>query len=182
MQPLITSNSLRDKMAKAKRSKQQNQAQSGGSRTIATNRRARYNYHLLDQYDAGLQLTGSEIKSIRAGQVNLRDGYVSIQKGEAWLQNVHIATYTAASRENHEETRSRKLLLKRREILKLEGLVTSKGLTIVPVRLYISEKGLAKVVIALARGKQLYDKRNAIADREARRNMERARKQTIYEA
>ena len=169
-------------MAKAKRSRQRRQVPSGGNRTIATNRRARYNYHLLDQYDAGLQLTGSEIKSIRAGQVNLRDGYVSIQRGEAWLHNVHIAPYTAASRENHEETRSRKLLLKRREILKLEGLVTGKGLTIVPVRLYISEKGLAKVVIALARGKHLYDKREAIAEREARRHMDRARKQAMYEA
>lgn len=169
-------------MAKTKRRKQRAQASADGSRTIATNRRARFNYHLLDQFDAGMHLTGSEIKSIRAGRVNLRDGFVNIQGGEAWLHNVHIATYAAASRENHEETRVRKLLLKRREIRKLEGLVTGKGLTIVPLRLYLSAKGLAKVEIALARGKHLYDKRDTIAHREAQRNMDRARKQALYDA
>ncbi len=169
-------------MARAKRKKQSAQTSPNGRRTVATNRRARYNYHLLDQFDAGLSLTGSEIKSIRAGRVDLRDGYVSIQDGEAWLHNVHVATYAAASRENHEETRTRKLLLKQREIRKLEGLVVGKGLTIVPVRLYISEKGLAKLEIALARGKHLYDKRDTIAHREAQRNMDRARKQARYDA
>ncbi len=169
-------------MAKAKRSQRAGHTGADGSRTIATNRRARYNYHLLDRYDAGLCLTGSEIKSIRAGRVNLRDGYVAIQGGEAWLRNVHIATYAAASRENHEETRTRKLLLKQREIRKLDDQVTGKGLTIVPVRLYIAGNGLAKIEIALARGKHLYDKRDTIANREAQRSMERARKQTLYES
>lgn len=166
---------------KRSKKKEARGAWEGGARTVATNRRARYNYHLLDQYDAGLQLLGTEIKSIRQGNVNLRDGFVRIQDGEAWLHNVHISAYSHGNRENHEEMRARKLLLKRREIQRLDAAVATKGLTIVPVRLYLSEAGFAKVRISLARGKQLHDKRTDIADREARRSMERARKEAQYE-
>lgn len=167
---------------KQKRQQKDAQVPHEGARTIATNRRARYQYHLLEEFDAGIQLLGTEIKSIRQNRVNLRDGFVSIQEGEAWLQNVHIATYEFGNRENHEEMRPRKLLLQRREIRKLASEVATKGVTIVPVRLYLSAQGLAKVVIALAKGKQLHDKRTAIAERESRRIMDRARKQAILDA
>lgn len=152
-----------------------------GARTVATNRRARFQYHLLEEYDAGMALLGTEIKSIRMGRVNLRDGFVTVRDGEAWLHNVHIAAYAFGNRQNHEETRPRRLLLHKREISRLHGATTAKGLTIVPVRLYLSEAGLAKVVIALAQGKKLHDKRAAIADRDAQRAMDRARKRDLVD-
>ncbi|KPL23325.1 MAG: SsrA-binding protein [Anaerolineae bacterium SM23_84] len=141
-------------------------------KTIATNRKARHDYFLYDTYEAGMVLTGTEIKSIRAGRVNLRDSYVAIRDGQAWLVNVHIAPYSAGSRENPDPRRDRKLLLHRREINRLQSAVQEKGLTIVPLRLYM-KNNRAKVEIALARGKKLYDKRAAIEKKETQRRIER---------
>jgi SsrA-binding protein len=140
---------------------------------VATNRQAAYRYHLIDRWEAGIQLQGSEVKSLRAGQVQLKDGYAALEKGEVWLHNVHIAPYEPASRENHEAERPRKLLLHRREIEKLIGSTAEKGLTLVPTRMYF--KGpRAKVEIALARGKDVGDKRRAMKDKDQKREIERA--------
>ena len=146
-----------------------------GIRVIATNRKARHQYQFHDTYEAGLVLVGSEIKSIRAGQVSLQEGFVLFESGEAWLVNVHIAPYDPASQQNHEPRRRRKLLLHRREINRLRGRVQEKGFTIVPTKLYLKD-GRAKVEIALARGKKLYDKRQTIAERDSKRQVERALK------
>jgi SsrA-binding protein len=140
---------------------------------VATNRQARYRYHLLDSWEAGVQLTGTEVKSLREGKAQIKDGYVSVRDGEAWLHNVHIPPYAPASRENHDPERSRKLLLHRGEIERLESRSRERGLTIVPTRLYFSG-GRAKVEIALARGKDVGDKRQAIKERELKREMDRA--------
>ena len=145
------------------------------TRALATNRKAFHDYFIYDRKEAGIVLTGTEIKSIRSGRVNLRDGYVRIQDGEAWLVNVHVSPYSAASRENPDPRRERKLLLHRREIDRLQSAVQEKGLTIVPLRLYLKENR-AKVEIALARGKKLYDKRAAIAKKEAQRLVAREMK------
>ena len=142
-------------------------------KTIVTNRRARREYFIEESFEAGLVLTGSEIKSIRAGRVNLQDSYVAIREGEAWLLNCHIAPYKQASSQGHEPKRDRKLLLQRRQINRLAAKVQAKGYTIVPLRLYL-KSNRAKVEIALARGKKLYDKRDALAKRQAERDMERA--------
>jgi SsrA-binding protein len=150
--------------------------QKHGPRTIATNRKARHDYHIEETFEAGLMLTGTEIKSVRMGQVNLRDGFVLVRDNEAWLMNVHIAHYTQGNRENHDETRRRKLLLHRREIDQLHAEATQRNWTIVPLRLYINETGRAKVEIALARGKQGFDKRQDIASRDAKRDIQRALK------
>jgi SsrA-binding protein len=140
---------------------------------VATNRQARYRYNLLDSWEAGVMLTGTEVKSLREGKVQLKDGYAAIKDGEVWLHNVHIPPYGPAARENHDPDRSRKLLLHRREIDRLAGQTREKGLTIVPTRLYFSD-GRAKVEIALARGKDVGDKRQTIKERELKREMERA--------
>ncbi|MFC1962255.1 SsrA-binding protein SmpB [Chloroflexota bacterium] len=141
-------------------------------KTLATNRKAYHNYHIGDTFEAGIALTGSEIKSLRQGRVNLGDAYVRPEKGEFWLQNAHIARYEASSFSSHEPTRPRKLLMHRKEITNLTSKVAEKGLTLVPVRLYL--KGhLAKVAVALAKGKKIYDKREAIARREIEREMGR---------
>lgn len=145
-------------------------------RVIATNRKAYHDYHIEETHEAGLVLTGSEIKSIRAGRVNLRDGYAQIRDGELWLIDTHIAPYQQASRQNHEPRRERKLLMQRRQINRLEAKVQAKGYTIIPLRLYL-KNNLAKVEIALVRGKRLYDKREAIAKREAQRQIDRAVKE-----
>jgi SsrA-binding protein len=142
-------------------------------KVVATNRKARHEYHFIDTYEAGLVLLGSEIKSIRAGQVSLQEGFVQFERGEAWLVNVHIAQYDPASQQNHEPRRRRKLLLHRREIDRLQSRVQEKGYTVVPTRLYLKE-GRAKAEIALARGKRQYDKRQAIAKRDSQRQVERA--------
>ncbi len=148
-----------------------------GPRTVATNRKARHDYHVEETFEAGIALTGTEIKSVRQGQVNLRDGFVLIRNGEAWLLNVHIAQYKHGNRQNHDETRQRKLLLHRRQIDYLHGQATQKNWTIVPLRLYITGAGLAKVEIALVRGKQQFDKRRTIRERDADRDIQRALKQ-----
>jgi SsrA-binding protein len=140
--------------------------------TIAYNRRARHDYAILETFDAGLVLTGPEIKSIRARRVDLRDAYVSIERSEAWLHNMHIGPYDPASRENVFARRTRKLLLHRREIDRLLGRTIEKGLTVVPLRLYL-QRGYAKLQVGIARGKREYDKRKAIAEREADREEER---------
>jgi len=145
-------------------------------RVLATNRKAFHDYYIQDRYEAGLVLMGSEIKSIRAGRANLRDGYVQFKEGEAWLLNVHIAPYDQAGYLRHEPRRPRKLLLHRREINRLMGLVQEKGYTVVPLKLYLRNER-AKVEIALVRGKREYDKRDAIARRESQREIERALKE-----
>ena len=149
-----------------------------GDRTITANRRAFHNYEILERYEAGLVLTGTEIKSIRAGRVDLADGYARPQEGELWLLNVHIAQYDPASIYNHDPRRPRKLLLHRDELIKLTAAVAQKGLTIVALRIYIKNH-VAKVELGLARGKQQHDKRRAIIEREldlsARRAMRAAR-------
>lgn len=148
-----------------------------GPRTVATNRKARHEYSIEETFDAGLVLTGTEIKSIRQGHVNLSEGFVLVRNGEAWLMNVHISQYEQGNRNNHEETRQRKLLLHKREIQRLHEQATQRNWTIVPLKLYINAQGLAKIQIALAKGKQLYDKRATIAKRQSERDIQRALKQ-----
>jgi SsrA-binding protein len=144
-------------------------------KTIAENRRARHDYHLLERLEAGLVLTGTEVKSLRAGRTVMGQAYADIREGEAWLQGREIATYEQGNRANHEPVRARKLLLHRREIDSLYGMVREKGLTIVPTRLYFKD-GRVKVELAVARGKERRDKRRDVADRDAKRQMERAMK------
>ena len=144
-------------------------------KTIATNRKARHNYHVEDGVEAGIVLTGTEIKSVRAGRVNLGDSYVRPERGELWLLNAHIARYDAGSYMSHEPLRPRKLLLHRKEIVALTSKILERGLTLVPLRLYI-KGNLAKVEIALARGKKLYDKRDSIMRREVEREVGRVTK------
>jgi SsrA-binding protein len=145
----------------------------GDESTIALNRRARHEFSIEDTFEAGIVLTGTEIKSIRAGKVNLADAYARIERDEAWLIGAHIAPFEQANRYNHEPKRIRKLLLHRGEIDELLGKTKSKGLTIVPLRLYLTGKGRAKLELGLARGKQLHDRRRDIADRESRRDIAR---------
>ena len=147
-----------------------------GLKVVATNRKAKHEYFLLDTYEAGLVLKGSEIKSIRARQISIAQAYVSTDGQEAWLMNAHIAPYNEASRFNHDPLRSRKLLLHRSEIRKLFEKVRLKGATIVPIRVYLKD-GKAKVEIALAKGKKHYDKRAEIAERDAQRELDRRYKQ-----
>ena len=142
-------------------------------RDITVNRRARFEYHIDETYEAGLMLIGSEVKALREGKANLTDSYARIDKGEAWLLNLHISPYGPASQFGHEPTRTRKLLLHAREIERLTGKVKEKGLTLVPLRLYFKD-GRAKVEIALARGKKLHDKRDSIRERESRLDIDRA--------
>ena len=140
---------------------------------IATNRQARYRYTFLETWEVGLVLTGTEVKSLREGKAQIKDGYASVRDGEVWLHNVHIPPYAPASRENHEPERSRKLLMHRREIERLIGKTREKGLTLVPTRLYFRD-GRVKAEIALAKGKDVGDKRQTIKEREMKREMERA--------
>ena len=142
-------------------------------KNIATNRKALHDYFLLDRVEAGIALAGTEIKSVRAGKVSLQDGYAAVEKGEAWLANVYVAPYEHGGRDNLESRRRRKLLLHREEIGRLAGKVQEKGLTLVPLRMYIRGRR-AKVELALARGKKAYDKREAIAERDAARQIQQA--------
>jgi SsrA-binding protein len=144
-----------------------------GRKLVAQNKKARHDYHIEDVYEAGLVLTGTEVKSLRAGRASLVDGFASIKDGEAWLQNVHIPEYTEGTWNNHEPRRPRKLLLHRGEILRLIGKTKETGLTLVPLSLYFKD-GKAKVEIALARGKRAYDKRQALAEKQAKREAQRA--------
>jgi SsrA-binding protein len=147
-----------------------------GEKTIAENRRARFDYQLLERFEAGIVLTGTEVKSLRDGRATLAQAYADIRDGEAWLHGAEISVYDQGGRANHEPTRPRKLLLHRREIDSLFGTVREKGLTVVPTRLYFKD-GRAKVELAVARGKEQRDKRRDIAARDAKRQMDRAVKQ-----
>jgi SsrA-binding protein len=140
---------------------------------IATNRQASYRYHLLDRWEAGMILQGSEVKSLREGGVQIKDAYAALEQGEVWLHNMHIAPYKPAARENHEPERPRKLLLHAFEIERLIGKTQERGLTLVPTRVYFKGPN-AKVEIALARGKDVGDKRRALKDRDQQREIDRA--------
>jgi SsrA-binding protein len=155
-------------MAKAKGKKRK-----VGAGDVASNRYASYRYELLERLECGIALAGTEVKALRASGAQLKDGYVAIRNGELWLHSVHIPPYAPAARENHEPERDRKLLAHRGEIERLQARVSERGLTLVPTRIYFSESH-AKVEIALARGKDLYDKRESIREREVKRDMERA--------
>ncbi len=148
-------------------------AREKGRKLVAQNKKARHDYTIEDVYEAGLVLTGTEVKSLRAGRASLVDGFASIRDGEVWLQGVHIPEYTQGTWTNHEPRRTRKLLLHRQEITRLIGKTKETGLTIVPLSLYFKD-GKAKVEIALARGKKNYDKRQALAERQATREAARA--------
>jgi SsrA-binding protein len=144
-------------------------------KVVATNRKARHDYTTLDVMEAGIVLAGTEIKSVRGGKVSLQDGFARVEKGEGWLENVYIAPYEHGGRYNVESRRRRKLLLHRDELNRLVGKVQEKGLTLVPLRMYI-KGNRAKVELALARGKREYDKREAMAERDSKREMEQALK------
>ena len=145
-------------------------------KVVTDNRKARFLYEILETYEAGIQLTGTEVKSIREGKVNLQDGYALIRNGEAWLINVHISPYTTSSQYfNHDPRRTRKLLLHRQEIRKLIGKVEQQGLTLVPLKLYL-KRGLVKVSLGLAKGKKLHDKREDLKRRQDQRDIQRAMK------
>jgi SsrA-binding protein len=147
-------------------------------KTVAINRRARHEYALEETLEAGIVLTGTEIKSIRAGRVNLAEAYARIERGEAWLIGAHIAPYEQGNRNNHEPTRTRKLLLHRDQIAELIGRTQAKGFTLVPLKLYIRD-GMAKLELGVGKGKKAYDKRRTIAERDARREIERATKERV---
>lgn len=147
-------------------------------KVVATNRKAYHDYHIEETHEAGVALTGTEIKSVRVGSVNLRDSYAQVRNGELWLFNVHIAPYEPASRQNADPYRDRKLLMHRGEIMRLMGRVQEKGLALVPLRMYL-KRNHAKIEIGLVRGKKLYDKRETIAKRDSAREMERAVKERV---
>jgi SsrA-binding protein len=144
-----------------------------GTKTITTNRRARFDYHILETFEAGIVLRGSEVKSLRAGRANLSDGYAIVKEGEAWLVGAHIAPYSFAREGGHEPDRTRKLLMHKREITRLGSTLAEKGLTLIPTRMYFRD-GRAKVELGLAKGKTRYDKRETLKRRQADREMERA--------
>ena len=146
-------------------------------RTVAKNRKARHDYFVLETFECGIVLTGTEIKSVRDGQVNLKEGYALIRNGELWLVGVHISPYEMGSYYNHEPLRDRKLLMKKNEILRLFSKVREKGLTLVPLSMYIKEGKRAKLELALVKGKLLHDKRDSVAERDAKRDMERTLRQ-----
>ena len=141
---------------------------------LIKNKRATFDYELLDTFTAGIVLTGTEIKSIRLGKASLVDTFCIVEKVEIWIKNMYIAEYFYGTYNNHTARRDRKLLLTRKELRKIEGAVKASGFTIVPTKLFINEKGLAKVVVAIARGKKEYDKRDSIRERDDRREMDRA--------
>lgn len=162
---------------KAQQEKQKKDSVNG--RTVATNRQATHEYFIEDRMEAGIVLTGTEIKSVRAGKVQLRDAYVRARDGEVWLLGAHISPYEHGNRYNHEETRPRKLLLHKDEIRTLRQRLEEKGLTAIPLRVYFNH-GIAKVEVGIARGKKLYDKRDAIAERESNRELQRVMKDQVY--
>jgi SsrA-binding protein len=144
-----------------------------GVKVVATNKKARFEYFLEDSYEAGLVLMGSEIKSIRGGQVSLRESYVKVDGEEAWLIDAHIAPYHEANRFNHDPKRPRKLLMHKREIYRLYDKIRQRGYSVIPTRMYL-KNGIAKVEIAIGRGKKLHDKRQSIAKKDAEREMRRS--------
>ena len=144
-----------------------------GDKTVAQNRKARHEYFIEDSFEAGIALTGTEIKSVRAGKVSLSDAYARIDKGEAWLEGANISPWETGNRYNHEPKRNRKLLIHKEQILALLIRTRAKGLTLVPLKMYITARGIAKLEIGLAKGKQQHDRRRDIAERDARRDIER---------
>ncbi|MEN8153926.1 MAG: SsrA-binding protein SmpB [Acidobacteriota bacterium] len=142
-------------------------------RNIAVNRKAYHEYEILDKIEAGISLVGSEVKSIREGKVNLKDAYVDIRSLEAFLLNSHIGMYSNASYNNHEPLRKRKILLHKREILKFDKKIKTRGLTVIPLRMYFNDKGIVKIELALAKGKRSYDKKQQIKERDIKRDMAR---------
>jgi SsrA-binding protein len=148
---------------------------------VAVNRRALHDYEILENIEAGISLTGSEIKSVRAGKVSLQEAYARPDHGQIWLQGAHIAEYGPASYNGHDPRRSRRLLLHRAQIREIEREVEAKGLTLIPLRMYLNNRGIAKVQLAVARGRKQYDKRQVIAKRDADREMERALRQRTTE-
>jgi SsrA-binding protein len=148
-------------------------ARAQGEKTIVDNRRARHDYHLSDRVEAGIVLTGTEVKVLRDGKATLQQAYADVRDGEAWLVGLHVPEYRQGNRANHEPDRPRKLLLHRREIDRMYAQVREKGMTIVPTRLYFKD-GRVKAELALAKGKDLHDKRRDVADRDAKRQIERA--------
>jgi len=144
-------------------------------KNLASNRKARHDYDILETFEAGMVLTGSEIKSIRAGKIQLRDGYAFVQKGEVWLENVNISPYDSAGRDNVLPLRRRKLLLHKREIDRIYGKTQERGLTLIPLEVYLN-RGYAKIRLGIAKGRRQYDKREAITKRETDREVERVRK------
>ena len=146
-------------------------------KVVAQNRRARHDYFILETFEAGLVLSGTEVKSLRAGKASLAESYATVENGEAWVVQMHIPPYEQGNRWNPDPVRARKLLLHKKEIGKLESAVAQKGQTVVPLKLYFS-KGHAKLLIGIAKGKKVYDKRHAIAERDSKREMERARRAT----
>lgn len=147
------------------------------SRDLVTHRKARHDYHILETHEAGIALAGTEVKSLRQGKGNLKDSFARIEGGELFLYNMHISPYEKGNIFNKDPMRPRKLLMKKREILRLFGMIKEKGLTLVPLKLYINQRGLVKVELAVAKGKALYDKREDIKQRDAGREMERAFKE-----
>lgn len=150
-----------------------------GIKYIAENRKARHDYFIHDTYEAGIALTGTEVKSLRRGRVNVKDSFCRLEGGEVWLETMHISPYEQGNRFNHDPLRTRKLLLHKYEILKLIGKVKEKGYTLIPLNLYF-KKGRVKVTVALVTGKKLYDKRQASAEKEAKREMDRRLKERRY--
>ncbi|HXG65470.1 MAG TPA: SsrA-binding protein SmpB [Blastocatellia bacterium] len=148
------------------------------NKVVATNREAYHNYHILETYECGIALTGTEVKSIREGRCNLKDSYAQMRQGEAWLLNAHISPYSHGNRENHDPTRTRKLLMHKSEIERLAGKAQERGLTLVPTKLYL-KNGRVKVELAVAKGKKLYDKRETERRREADREARAAMKSKI---
>lgn len=147
-----------------------------GEKIISQNKKAFHDYIIEEKYEAGIVLTGTEIKSVRSGKVNLRDSFAQIRRGEITLHNAHISPYEQGNRFNHEPLRTRKLLLHKSEILKLFGMIKEKGYTLVPTKIYL-KNGLAKIEVALAKGKKVHDKRESMKERDAKREMEKALKQ-----
>lgn len=143
-------------------------------KVVTVNRKARHDYHILETYEAGIALTGTEVKSLRAGRANLQDSFARVENTELFLYNMHISPYDQGNRFNHEPKRTRKLLMHKKEILRLLGKSREKGLALIPLKVYFNDRGKAKVELALARGKKVYDKREDMAARDAKREMERA--------
>lgn len=143
-------------------------------KTISENRRARHEYHIIETYEAGIALSGTEVKSLRAGKANLQDSFARVDNGEMMLHNMHISPYEQGNRFNHEPKRTRRLLMHKQEIMRLFGKAREKGLALIPLKVYFNPRGKIKVELALAQGKKSYDKRHDIAERDAKRDMDRA--------
>lgn len=153
----------------------------GEERNLVTNRKARHQFHILETYEAGIALQGTEVKSLRAGKGNIKDSYALIESGELLLYNMHISPYEQGNIHNHDPERPRKLLMHKKEIMKLFGYVKEKGFSLIPLKLYLNRKGLVKIELGLAKGKKLYDKRRDEAKKDAERQMEKAFKEKMYQ-